>query len=506
MASPRKPNSFVPRLTALEGREVPAVAAVNLSGGVLDVVCDNNINSVQVVQSATNIMVRDVMTNRFWAYSPTQVGRIDVFGGMGADSLISAGQGRLIRLFGMGGADFLQGGKGREVLNGGGGADTINGRGGDDKLIGGNGNDHIKGGDGNDSLDGGAGDDWLEGGAGTDTLTGGGGTNTLITIDADSTDIINSGDGKNYIWVDNANGVTDTINNSTAADSINRVDKFTNVGADLTLDGDRIPDPAPLDGNTYERFDNRPLFSPSGPQLFDIQQGQLGDCWMLAGLGSAAYVNPENIKTRVVDFGDGTYGVHLGDYFFRVDNDLVVNQAGDQRLNYTSLGKGGSLWAAVMEKAYADFRTLGSNSYPSIEGGRSMDVFTNAFQSAGTQLYEINFDPNTPATRQGVSDEIVKMMARDPQTGQLINAPTLGVFLTDPSVPLINGHQFVVLSYAYNDFLKEVSSITVYNPWGIDGMPNGSNPDDGIITITLDQLVYEGIYSLEYAPVTPFMG
>ena len=221
---------------------------------------------------------------------------------------------------------------------------------------------------------------------------------------------------------------------------------------------------------------------------------------MLAGLGSAAYVDQNAIKSRVVDFGDGTYGVHLGNYFFRVDNDLVVDQQGDQRLNYTALGKGGSLWAAVMEKAYADFRTLGSNSFPSIEGGRSMDVFTDAFQSSGTQLYEINF--STPATAQGVSDEIVKMMARDPVTHQLINASTLGVFATDPSVPLINGHQFVVLSYAYNDFLKQVSSITVYNPWGIDGITSDSNPNDGIITITLDQLVSLGVYSLEYAPVS----
>jgi hypothetical protein len=129
-----------------------------------------------------------------------------------------------------------------------------------------------------------------------------------------------------------------------------------------------------------------------------------------------------------------------------------------------------------------------------------MDVFTDAFQSQGTQLYEINF--STPANAQDVSDQIVQMMARDPVTHQLINAATLGVFVTDPSVPLINGHQFVVLSYTYNDFLKQVTSITVYNPWGIDGIPNGSDPNDGIITVTLDQLVSGGVYSLEYAPVS----
>jgi len=503
MTSHRKPNSFVPKLTALENREVPAVVGSHLSGGVLSVVCDNNATNVLVSQTLTNVFVQDVTTNRFWSYSASQVGRVDVFGGAGADALVSVGpaKGKLVRMFGMGGADLLQGGKGRETLNGGGGADTLNGRGGNDKLIGGNGNDQIRGGDGDDTIDGGAGDDWINGDAGTDTLDGGAGTNTIISIDGGSTDTITTGDGKNYIWNDNISGATDVINGFSSIDVVNSVDKFSNVGADTTLDGDRIPDPIPLDGNTYERFTNRPLFSPSGPQVFDIQQGQLGDCWMLAGLGSAAYANPENIKTRVVDFGDGTYGVHLGDYFFRVDNDLVVNHAGDQRLNYTSLGKGGSVWAAVMEKAYADFRTLGSNSYPSIEGGRSMDVFTNAFKSTGTQLFYINV--GTPADPQAVSDEIVKMMARDPVTHKLINAATLGVFDALPSVPLVTGHQFVVLDYAFNDFLGQVSSITIYNPWGIDGEPNPSNPNDGIITITLDQLVNGVAGSLEYAPVTP---
>jgi len=501
--SSRKSTPFVPQLCHLENREVPAVVATQLASGILNVVTDNNANSVLVSQNTVAVTVFDITTARSWSYSAAQVGRVNIYGGTGNDSFTSQGPAaaRLVRMFGGLGNDTLTAmGKGRVILNGGAGNDTLKGGGGNDQITGGKGNDHIDGGAGDDTLAGNDGDDWLKGGAGVDTIDGAAGTNTIISIDGDSTDAITTGVGIDYIWRDQTTGGTDAINGTPDADFINSVDQFVNSGTDLTLDGDRIPDPTPLTGNHYERFDNRPLFSPAGPQVFDIQQGQLGDCWMLAGLGSAAYVNQNAIKSRVVDFGDGTYGVHLGDYFFRVDNDLVVDQQGDQRLNYTSLGRGGSLWAAVMEKAYADFRTLGSNSFPSIEGGRSMDVFNDAFQSQGTQLYEINF--TTPATAQGVSDEIVKMMARDPVTHQLINAATLGVFVTDPSVPLINGHQFVVLSYAYNDFLKQVYSITVYNPWGIDGITSDSNPNDGIITITLDQLVYMGAYSLEYAPVS----
>ena len=79
--SKRRIPSFVPQLTTLEAREVPAVAASQLSGGVLSVFCDNSATSVLVNQTATNITVKDVTTNRFWFYSTREVGRVDVLAG-----------------------------------------------------------------------------------------------------------------------------------------------------------------------------------------------------------------------------------------------------------------------------------------------------------------------------------------------------------------------------------------------------------------------------------------
>ena len=59
MTSHRKSNSFVPKLTALENREVPAVAGSQLSGGVLSVICDNNATNVLVSQTLANVFVQD---------------------------------------------------------------------------------------------------------------------------------------------------------------------------------------------------------------------------------------------------------------------------------------------------------------------------------------------------------------------------------------------------------------------------------------------------------------
>ena len=105
--SKRKQNTFVPQLCALESREVPAVASRQLISGVLTVRCDNAATTVLVHQTPSTITIRDITTNRAWSYSASTVGRVDVFGGVGADSLTNRGpaNGRLVRMFGVGGAD-----------------------------------------------------------------------------------------------------------------------------------------------------------------------------------------------------------------------------------------------------------------------------------------------------------------------------------------------------------------------------------------------------------------
>lgn len=496
--SKRRIPSFVPQLTALEAREVPAVAASQLSGGVLSVFCDNSATSVLVNQTATNIFVQDVTTNRFWSYSTAQVGRVDVFGGAGADALTSRGpaNGRLVRLFGQGGADTLSGGKGRETLNGGSGNDKLDGGGGNDKLLGGDGNDNLKGGDGDDTVDGGNGNDSVNGGAGNDTLVGGGGDDTLIAIDGGTSDLLDPGLGFDILWTDKNGALTDSVFGGPGAEVINPVTGFANSGADRTLNGDRIADPTPLSGDSFETFSGRPLFGVNGPTVDDIRQGTLGDCWILAGLGALAKENPNVIRANVADFGDGTYGVHLGTSFYRVDNDLPVAQVGDQRLAYTALGQGGSVWVSIIEKAYTHYRSPGANSYISIEGGFTEDLL-KAFRLSGVGAVSFHpgftgaFFPN--AASLGAAIKLVV------DQGQ---APTIGI-QTPSTMMLLASHQYIVMGYELDGLTGEISNVILRNPWGFDGgsTPSG-NPDDGIITLSVDALfMCSGYCSLEYADV-----
>ena len=404
--------------------------------------------------------------------------------------------GRLVRLFGQGGADTLSGGNGRETLNGGSGNDKLDGGGSNDKLLGGEGNDDLKGGDGDDSVDGGNGNDTINGGAGNDTLIGGGGDDTLIAIDGGTSDLLDPGLGFDILWTDKNGALTDSVFGGPAAEVVNPVPAFANAGADRTLNGDRIADPTPLSGDVFETFSGRPLFGTNGPTVADIKQGVLGDCWILAGLGAIAKQIPNVIRANVVDFGDGTYGVHLGTSFYRVDNDLPVAQFGDQSLNYTALGQGGSVWVSIIEKAYTHYRAPGANSYASIEGGFTEDLL-RTFRLSGVGALSFHPGFGIPAFGNAASLGAAIKLAFD--QGQ---APTIGIDM--PSTPmLLSSHQYIVDSYIENGLTHQLDSVVLRNPWAVDGgmIPSG-DPDDGLITLDINTLfMCQGYCSLEFADI-----
>ena len=107
--------------------------------------------------------------------------------------------------------------------------------------------------------------------------------------------------------------------------------------------------------------------------MTDVVQGNLGDCYFLAGLAAVADDTPHAIRQSVVDFHDGTYGVRFGNNFYRVDSDLPVASSTSRTPSYAKLGANNSMWVAIMEKAFAHYRK-GSNSYASIESGWSVEV------------------------------------------------------------------------------------------------------------------------------------
>ena len=122
----------------------------------------------------------------------------------------------------------------------------------------------------------------------------------------------------------------------------------------LKRTGERpIADPAVVIGawHTYRNFSGNPLFSSVGPQATDVNQGDVGDCYFLAGLAAIAEDRTEVIRQRVVDFDDGTYGVRLRNSFYRVDGDLPVSIFESTDPVYARLGRDDSIWVAITSTA-----------------------------------------------------------------------------------------------------------------------------------------------------------
>ncbi len=462
-------RSLRPTLEALEDRTVLSVTTSALTAGVLTMWSNNAASNVVVSQSGSSIKVYD-STNGFTRIE-AGVTKVQFVGGAGNDRFVNNAYSLSVTAWGQGGDDYLEGYNGNDTLIGGDNNDTLVGYGGNDTMWGGNGNDILKGmagndtlngdggddklvgGDGNDTLYGGDGNDSIIGGAGTDSLYGGNGDDTLVTIDGGTTDYADGQAGRDTVWEDK-NTVRHWYGNSynydnVYAEKIQAVGSFAN-GADRTLDGDSIADPT--DGKFYKNFSANPLFSSVGPQAADIDQNALADCWLMAPMGSVAQDSPGTIRSMVADFGDGTYGVRLGNNFYREDADLPTGSASSTNPTMAGLGREGSLWVAIVEKAYASYRT-GANTYDSLSYGYQTDALrAYNLNSVGESYFAPSW--NSAPVANSIFDHWNSHQSCSIGTG---------------SVPagskLVGSHVYTVVSVSRNA-AGQVTSIMVRNPWG----------------------------------------
>lgn len=342
----------------------------------------------------------------------------------------------------------------------------------------------LDGGDGNDTLVGGSGHDRLYGGTGRDLLYGGAGNDVLVSVGASKNDRNTGGAGLDSFWVDAdaREMILDLSPEEEAAGAVHRIDAFVigrtrKHGAPVysrELAGQPLSDPA-LTGSAYgyRDFSDRPLFSRAGPQVDEVVQGKLGNCYLLASLGALALTDPQIIRQSIVDLGDGTYAVRLFDGdrpdYVRVDGDLPTDSRG--RPAYAQLGRQDALWVAIFEKAYAQFRSE-TQSYTALEGGFMGDVFEDLGLRTSSK-----FDSNDGVKLlRWFNDELsaghaVTFGTRDHIRGKL---------------PVIEGHAYIV-EKVLTDSRGKPTSVRLRNPWGTDGAGRDGN-DDGFITLSATQL------------------
>ena len=472
----------------LESRDMLSVTSLWFSGSRLVIQTDNAATAVTVNPSGSNISIVEGGSGRSWSYPSSWIGDLEFQGGAGNDRFVNNVYSLPTRAFGFGGDDYLEGYNGNDVYVGGAGDDSLVGYGGNDQFWGQDGDDLLKGMAGNDSLYAGAGDDKVVGGdgndylfgedgydaviggAGSDSLYGGNHDDSLVTIDGATTDYADGQAGRDTVWEDQnfvrvlffSLPVYDTV----YAEKVQAVSSFAN-GADRTLDGDAIADPT--DGTFYKNFASNPLFGRYGPSVNDIDQENLGDCWLMAPLGSLALDNPGAVRSMVADFGDGTYGVRLGNNFYRIDADLPTWNATSTDQQYAGLGHDGSLWVALVEKAYAHFRR-GTNTYASLSGGDPADAL-RAYNLTGVGQNYYAVGSNATTLANDIYNHWNAYQATNICTGTVASGS-----------PLVGNHCYSV-TWVNRNSSGQVTSIVVRNPWGGDN--TGGNP---YISLTPAQL------------------
>ncbi len=160
---------------------------------------------------------------------------------------------------------------------------------------------------------------------------------------------------------------------------------------------------------------------PHDPCIDDIQQGGLGDCYLLAGLASIVQTHPEKIKECIRDNGDGTVTVRFFTFdkdgkkeslYVRVDK-LVPGSQGDA---YTR----GSLWVQMIERAYAasglHFRAKDNPgwkpAYQDIVGGAACD-FVWTLTGLELELIHIKKEDANEFLSETLTSGTVSGFARD---------------------------------------------------------------------------------------------
>lgn len=207
----------------------------------------------------------------------------------------------------------------------------------------------------------------------------------------------------------------------------------------------------------HELVDNPQLFV-GGASRFDIEQGELGDCWFLAA--TAGLSLDEHLLKKVIPDQDFKTGIlkfnfwYYGKWKTVVIDDLLPTYNG--RLVFVHSREKNEFWSALLEKAYAKLH----GSYEALKGGNVIEAMED-FTGGVSESYDMTQNPP-----KGLFKILKSSYDRDSQLGCSINAKA-GQIEAKLSTGLIAGH-----AYTITDVKKvsvggrDIRLIRIRNPWG----------------------------------------
>jgi Calpain family cysteine protease len=198
------------------------------------------------------------------------------------------------------------------------------------------------------------------------------------------------------------------------------------------------------------------LFSSSGPSFLDVNQGAVGDCWLLSSLAEVADRDPSDIRNMFTSAGSAMEnGSMVSLYSVRlfsnsgVAEHILVDTELPSGGGYYDHPANGALWVALAEKAYAEANGLGyvttghmnSNSYAALNDGDAVWAL-HAITGKPASDYYMNTGNIASAWNSG---KLVVLCTNTPSSSYIV-----------PS------HCYAMVAYNSSSTMP----FEVYNPWG----------------------------------------
>ncbi|KAK0400113.1 hypothetical protein QR680_003363 [Steinernema hermaphroditum] len=215
-----------------------------------------------------------------------------------------------------------------------------------------------------------------------------------------------------------------------------------------------------------------PQLIVSGQSRFDVVQGALGDCWLLAAVANLTL--RDELFYRVVppdqSFTENYAGIfHFQFWRYGKWVDVVIDDRLPTRngqLIYMHSADHQEFWSALLEKAYAKLY----GSYETLKGGATSEALED-FTGGLIEYYDLHEKNSMPKT------QLLATMVRGFQMGSMFGCS----IDADPNVTearqsngLVKGHAYSITAlHTVHGPYGEVALLRIRNPWGNEQEWNG---------------------------------
>jgi hypothetical protein len=237
-----------------------------------------------------------------------------------------------------------------------------------------------------------------------------------------------------------------------------------------------------VDGESFSvsySASTKPLFAASGPSMNDVNQGQLGDCFLLASLAEVADQNAGDISSMFTSNGNNTYGVR-----FYVDGKAEYVTVNNSLADGGSVFNSGSdIWASLAEKAYTQLQAGGNitggftsdgNSYSTIGNGGAVECaleeITGAsqitdFVASGSSWYDITYNSSLSFTglSSSTTSSVLSTLEYDLAKGDDLVLSSYTNATQSGKTTLVADHAMSI--YGYD---ASTGELEIRNPWGTE--------------------------------------